>query len=424
MTIYPVRRSTGPLIWFIGAMLAVLIVTLAVYWLVLLPPAVDMRLFSVAVLACGVLVLASGIATLYLGMFRRIPRVGAKLWMGYVLVAALVASSLLIITRTMFISAYDMALMAILLIFVAGIIVATGYLQSAIVHEKLDALSGAAEALALGRYHTRVDIEGEDQLARLGAVFNAMAEQMEAVNRKEHQLDQLRRDLVVWTGYDLRIPLTSVRTMVEALADGVAADPDTYRRFLRTAHRDANALSDLIDDLADMAQLNVNGIVIERRPVQIGALIEETAETLTAAAVEKRVALAATAAPGLVPVNVDARQISRALHNLVSHAINRTPGGGSVKLHAYPARNGVLVDIVDTYEGARPEEMQRVFDLFFGEEEGSTPTNNARLSLAMAQAIVQAHGSHIRAQKLSGQGMRLVFTLSQSGMANPLQGGM
>lgn len=81
---------------------------------------------------------------------------------------------------------------------------------------------------------TRVEIEGGDQLARLGAVFSATAEPMEAVNRKENQPDPLRRDLVVGFGYDLHVPLTSVRTMLQALADGVAADSETHWRFLRT----------------------------------------------------------------------------------------------------------------------------------------------------------------------------------------------
>jgi signal transduction histidine kinase len=424
MTIYPVRRTMGPTLWFVGAIVAGLFVTLALYWLVLLPPAIDMRMFTITLIVCGVIVLVAGITLMRMGIVRRLPRLEAKLWVGYLLVAVLVCLCIFIVARTLFISEYDLALTVVLLLFVATIIMGVGYLQSAIISEKLDALSGAAEALALGRYHTRVEIEGGDQLARLGAVFNAMAEQMEAVNRKEYQLDQLRRDLVVWTGYDLRIPLTSVRTMVQALADGVAADPETYRRFLRTANRDANALSDLIDDLADMAQINVNGIAIDRHPTDVGRLLEETASALAAMATEKNVTLAATVAPGLMPLSVDARQIGRALYNLVSHALNRTPAGGSVKMHAYPARNGVLVDIVDSYEGARPEDVQRVFELFFGDEESSTQSNNSRLSLAMAQAIVQAHGSRIRAQKLSGQGMRLVFTLSQSGTSNPLQGGM
>lgn len=424
MTVYPVRRSDRPLLWFIGGVAGTLFATLLLYWLILRPPASDMILLVVVLFICAGLALAGSFAAIHLDMMKRIPRFGLKLWAGYVLVAVLTIVSVLIVGKAMLISAYDLALLVLLILFVAGITVAVGYYQSAVISEKIEALSAAGEALALGRYHTRVEIEGEGELARLGAIFNALAEKMEAVNRKEHQLDHIRHDLIVWTGYDLRIPLTSLRTMVDALAEGVAADPESYRRFLRTAQRDANALSDLIDDLADMTQLNVSGIAIERQPVQIGRILDETAATLATIAAEKGVALDASASPDLVPVTVDARQVGRALHNLVRHAINRTPKGGSVKLHAFPARDGVLIDVVDIFEGARPEEMERVFELFFGDEESHDHRNSTRLSLAMAQAIVQAHGSRIRAQNVSGQGLRLVFTLSQHGGGNPLQRGM
>ena len=60
---------------------------------------------------------------------------------------------------------------------------------------------------------------------------------------------------------------------------------------------------------------------------------------------EKRVNLSGLAAPGVDPVYIDARQISRVLANLVNNALRHTPAGGRVMLHGYPSRGGVVVEV-------------------------------------------------------------------------------
>jgi signal transduction histidine kinase len=243
-----------------------------------------------------------------------------------------------------------------------------------------------------------------------------MAAKLEAADRKEHQLDRLRRDLTAWIGYDLRVPLLSSRTMIESIAEGLVTDPDMLSRYLRIARRDINALSDLIDDLYDMAQLDVTGIRLERAPAHIDDLIETTIDALHHAAEQKNITLTSRCAPNIPPIPMDVRQISRVLNNLVGDALHRLPKGGSVKINAYPTRNGALIEITDTFEGLRPEDAATIFKLFFGEEDVRGQTEETvRLRLALADAVVRAHGSQIRPQRLGTQGLRLVFALTQDG---------
>ncbi|MBK8421394.1 histidine kinase dimerization/phospho-acceptor domain-containing protein [Candidatus Villigracilis saccharophilus] len=96
---------------------------------------------------------------------------------------------------------------------------------------------------------TRVPISGRDEVAALANTFNQMAEQLEAVDAKQRELEQLRADLIAWVGHDLQTPLASMRAILEALEDGVVDDPQTVKRYLGTAKRDVRSLSVLIDDL-------------------------------------------------------------------------------------------------------------------------------------------------------------------------------
>ncbi|MCB0054381.1 MAG: hypothetical protein KDE24_33090, partial [Caldilinea sp.] len=113
-------------------------------------------------------------------------------------------------------------------------------------------------------------------------------------------------------------------------------------------------------------------------------------------------------------------------NNLVSDAIHRVPKGGSVRMNAYPTRNGALIEIADFYEGARPEDIATTLKLFFGDEDVRSQANETtRLRLALADAVVRAHGSEIRPQRIGDQGLRLVFALTEDGdRATPAQRGM
>lgn len=426
MTIYPVRRSIGPFVRFMGAVLTTLLVTLAVFWLVMQPSTVDLWLMGIGLLVAAGLYIVAGFVAYRLAWLQRVRGARSTIFFGYALASGLVCLTAALLVWLMVPSAYDRGVVTMLLIFALGSALAFGYLHAATHSIKLDALVGAADAMTLGRFHVQVEIQGAEQLAQVATVFNAMAAKLELVDRKERQLDRLRRDLTAWISYDVRIPLGSLRTMVEALADGHIENQETYLRYLRTTRRDINALSDLVDDLADMAKVDVTGIALDRQPVKIAALIAETVAALADAAAEKGVILTGTAAPGIGVIALDARQITRVLNNLAGHALNRTPKGGSVKVNAYPTRAGVLMEIADFFEGTRPDEMDQILEMFFGDDdERSHATTNTRLSLAMASAIVQAHGSRIRAESIAGKGLRLVFTLAQDADAViPAQRGM
>lgn len=418
MTIYPVRRSNGPVLRFAGALILLAGLAVLADWLLYRPPLADLMLIALTIGSVAFTALLAGWLLYRLDWIQRLPRIRSTVLAGYVVAGIIALIAFAWIAFVILIDPYDAGILALFASFLVGVTLALGYLHAATVSQRTEALIGAADALGLGRYQARADIIGQDELVHLAQVFNAMGERLEQMERKERQLDRLRLNLSAWIGYDLRTPLGSVRAILEALADGVVDNPETYVRFLRTSRRDINTLSDLIDDLYDMANVSAGGIVLERRPVDVGRLIAETLEGLKPLAREKGVALQGGSAPGIPPLAVDARQINRVFANLMIHAMHRTPAGGQVKLNAYPTRDGALIEVVDYSEARRPEEMKELLSLFLDEDDVRRSTDSGpRLSLAMASAIVQAHGSKITAENLSDKGLRLVFTLTNGDVA-------
>jgi signal transduction histidine kinase len=292
--------------------------------------------------------------------------------------------------------------------------VSVGYFLSETVIARIQQMQSAARQVAAGQLHTRLPVSGRDEMAQLAGSFNEMVGQLEAADQKKRELDVLRRDLIAWVGHDLRTPLTSIRAIVEALADGLVEDEAQRLRYLRTAQSDIRALSTLIDDLFEMAQMDAGGLRLEMMSVSIADLVSDTLEQFSVQAQQAGVHLEGSASPGADPVSIDVQRIGRVLANLVSNAIRHTPPGGTVTITANRRARDLLVSVKDTGEGIRPEDLPYVFERFYrGEKSRSRVTGGAGLGLAIARGIVELHGGEIGVNSQPGQGTEVWFRLPQ-----------
>jgi signal transduction histidine kinase len=409
----PRRIPTGLLRFLLGAALAFAL-GLGLFTLLMRPALADFS-FLVELMGATTLVSVAAAYTAYrAGWISRSPRLQLTLMGGYALSGLLIFINIWTVARMMFASQHDLILATVLLVFATGIAMSLGYFFTAALTDRIRSLERAAQSIAEGELGARVPISGRDEIAQLGETFNSMAVQLEAAARKQQELDRLRRDLIAWTGHDLRTPLTSIRAILEALADGLVEDPDTVQRYLRTAQADVRALSHLIDDLFEMAQMDAGGLILERRENAIADLVSDTIESFSELAGRQGVLLAGRADPGTDPVVMDAGRVGRVLSNLVGNALRHTPSGGQVEIHAGRDAGCLRVEVADTGEGIRPEDLPYVFDRFYrGEKSRNRTTGGAGLGLAIAKGIVEAHGGTISVESRLGEGTRVVFTIPQ-----------
>ena len=299
MTIYPVRRRVKHVLWFIGCVLLVFVVALAWYISVIPGSLLDRWMVATAFGSLTLLALIVGIVAYTLAWIQRVPRLGSTVLVGYGLAALFVFLSTGWLTSVLFIDISDRIAIMIIMAFALGVMLSLGYLHASMLSARLDSLIGAADALRMGRYQARVDVEGSDQLTQLAMVFNGMADKVERVDRKDRQLDRMRRELQHWVGSELRVPLSTARATVESLAQGGVDNPDTYMRFLRIARRNMNVLSDLMDDLYDMSLLESGVVMIDRQRMNVAALIAKVVTPMAQPAADKGVTLTGGAAPGV-----------------------------------------------------------------------------------------------------------------------------
>jgi len=386
-------------------------VGLTLFALVMAPQAADLMLM-IELTGITSLVSVLAVAAAYrLGWMVRSPGLRWTLAGGYLLAGLLVFLNVFVTASIMFVSQHDL-LSTVLLVFATSMAVSVGLFLAEALIGRIQQVNEAARLVARGRLDTRLAVKGRDEMAILTASFNDMVAQLQEAERSQQQLDVLRRDLVAWAGHDLRTPLTSIRAILSALADGLVEDDETRQRYLRTAQKDIQSLSHLIDDLFEMAQADAGGLQLNLEQDSIADLISDTLERFSAQAQQQGIRLEGSATAGVDPVRMDTPRIGRVLSNLVGNALRHTPSGGRITLTAVRQQDRLLVQVEDTGEGIRPEDLPNVFDRFYRSEKSrSRATGGAGLGLAIAKGIVEAHRGSIGIESQPGKGTTVWFTL-------------
>jgi signal transduction histidine kinase len=397
---------------YIFGILLIVAFSLGVFYLLMAPPLKDLRLMAMFLGITALVSALVGYGAYKLGWLNLSPTMRWSLLGGYALSSLLTFFNVWFSAQMMFASQHDLLLAIVLLIFASGMAMVLGYFLSSAITNRINLLKDAAEQLAGGNLQTRVPSNGRDEVASLAQTFNQMAEQLETADKKQRELENLRKDLIAWVGHDLQTPLASMRAILEALEDGVVDDPQTVKRYLNTAQRNVQSLSVLIDDLFQMAQLDTGGMPLDRAESSLSDLISDTLESFSELAQRQEVNLAGSADPAVDPVLMDTQRIGRVLNNLIGNALRHTPAGGRVEVHARRTESGVEVSVSDTGEGIRSEDLPHIFEGFYrGEKSRSRSTGGAGLGLAISKGIVQAHGGEITVQSKAGQGSQFTFTL-------------
>lgn len=401
--------QTSLLARFAIGILLIVAISLAIFTLIMVPPISELGLMA---LYLGITALVSalvGYIAYRFGWINHSPTLRWTLLGGYALASVLTFFNVWFSAQMMFASEHDLLLAVVLLVFAGGMAMVLGYFLSSTVTSRIHSVKETAEKLAEGDLQARVRVQGQDEVAALANAFNRMAEKLQEADRKQRDLDSMRRDLIAWVSHDLQTPLTSVRAVLEAVTDGVVDDPETVKHYLNTAQRDVRRLSSLIDDLFQMAQLDAGGFPLNRESASLGDLVSDTLESFTQLARQQGITLEGNVDPEVDPVTMDTQAIGRVLNNLIGNALRHTPRG-RVSVWVRRSGSGVEVTVSDTGEGIRAEDLPRVFERFYrGDASRSRGTGGAGLGLAIARGIVRAHGGDIRVESEAGKGAQFTF---------------
>jgi signal transduction histidine kinase len=294
-------------------------------------------------------------------------------------------------------------------------------------------LTDAAETVARGDLSQPVAIgDRRDELATLGRSFEQMRVELE---RSRHALEQRlaeREELIrlllraneelhaaqarlieterfaaigelsASVAHGIRNPLAGIKAAAE-FASLEISDGHPLRETITDIVTEADKLEARITNLLDFAK----PFEPHPAPCRIADIVADAAASLQSQMTARGIALVVDADPALPPVELDYAQIEQVLLVLLSNAVDAMPAGGRITIAARVVEDGrVRIDVGDTGPGIPPDQLRRVFTLFF-----TTKARGTGLGLAVAKKIVERHRGTITVHSEPGNGTRFTIDL-------------
>jgi PAS domain S-box-containing protein len=263
---------------------------------------------------------------------------------------------------------------------------------------------GVVGTLVLGRSDERRSF-GRADARSITALASRAAIVLERIRLREaeQRATRLRDDVLAIVAHDLRNPLNTIMLAATALATRLGDDQRLHETARQTIVTASDQMHRLVEDLLDAAQLEAGGGLRERTAVDIGELVETSAQAFRWRAAQRGVRLVTEPlTERRVRVQADAGRLTEALANLLDNAVKFTPSGGTVTLRAERVAEGVQLSVADTGPGIAPAAIPRLFDRFW--QARASGRANAGLGLFIARRIVEGHGGRLTAESELGKG--------------------
>jgi heavy metal sensor kinase len=283
----------------------------------------------------------------------------------------------------------------------------------------IDSMATQTKKISAERLGDRLSIENpEDELGKLGTVFNGMLARLQAA------FDQLRR-FTADASHELRTPLTAIRSVGEvALQD--QKSPAEYRDVIGSMLEEVDRLTRLAESLLALSRADAGHIQLQREVIPLLQLAKEAGSVVEVLAEEKRQRIDIEGDAGVL-VSADRLILRQAIVNLLDNAIKYSPTESRVLVRVQSGGDKqAFLDVVDQGPGIPSEHQPYVFDRFYRVDRARTREwGGAGLGLSITRWEVEAHGGEITLMSEEGRGstFRVSLPLAKYSAASPLKGG-
>ena len=268
----------------------------------------------------------------------------------------------------------------------------------------LTQLAAAAEDVAAGNYSRRVGIRGEDEIGKLGAAFDRMAEAVERARK-------VQRDFLANLSHELKTPLTSLIGFSQALVDGSLKSDAERARAATIVHEESERVLRMAQELLDLARVEAGSISLHITPVDLGGELQEELEIVRPRATERELILSLDVPADTPPVAADPERLHQILDNLLDNAVKYAPAGSSVTVAVRVAGSSVET-IVSNPAGAHVPDPERIFDRFYrADPSRSAAAGGVGLGLAISRELTVAMKGRLWADVDEASNLRMHLRL-------------
>jgi signal transduction histidine kinase len=269
----------------------------------------------------------------------------------------------------------------------------------------LRVLSSATGEIAAGAFREPIVVESHDEIGALASSFNRMASQL-------RETEDAKQQFFAIVSHELRSPLTSIRGAVDLLHER-APEPltENQHRLTEIIAQSSERLLRLANQILEMSRLRAGFAEIERKPLDLSALVERVVEELHPQAEEAGLALERERYGSHFAYLGDEERLYQLVVNLGANAIRFTPRGGRVTIRIIDASTEFEIQVEDTGVGIPADALPAIFDPY---RQAHRDRGGTGLGLAIVKGVAAAHGGHVTAESREGKGSRFTVLLPRS----------
>jgi two-component system, OmpR family, sensor histidine kinase KdpD len=264
---------------------------------------------------------------------------------------------------------------------------------------------------SLGVSGSRLSRQTLDAMSSLIAIAIERARAMENLSRTEaaRESEQLRSVLLDSVTHEFRTPLTAIKASVTSLLSGGQLDEAQKRDLLTVINEESDRLNRLVGEAAEMAQLDANQVELHLGPHRIlealRAAVEDCSKLLGKHSIDIRLP------EDLPPVRMDVTRIKEVFMHLLENAAKYSPPDSPIQITGEVRNRALMTSVSDRGAGIDDFEQALIFDKFYRGRNQRMTVQGTGMGLAIAKAIVEAHGGTIGVTSQLGHGSVFYFTL-------------
>lgn len=267
-----------------------------------------------------------------------------------------------------------------------------GQISSIIINSSIRRLIDASNLIAEGNLDEKVTLKYNNELIHVANAIDRMRVEL----REKRNVEQR---FVMSVTHDLKTPLTSINGYLEALADGVITDPEDVRQTVEMMQNKSSLLDNRINELLEYSRSRTAGWRENWKEINLAGWLENISAMFRSdAELYGRQYVRSIGIGGDVVIKGDEKLLSRALENLFDNACRYTEAGDTIVLSAamteHAGRKTVEILVEDSGSGINPEDMDKIFELFYRNDRGRN-SRGMGIGLASVRTIIEDHGGAI-----------------------------
>ncbi|EUJ43152.1 sensor histidine kinase [Listeria riparia] len=282
------------------------------------------------------------------------------------------AIGVIIVTVVLGFSAYKMIFNTNLVIFTILITLGASmfafvinYLLMLPAFRSIDRLSKESREIARGEFSGQVEVTGSIETKMLAEDFNEMTMKLDQMFRQIKQGEESRNELIANLSHDIKTPIASIRSFSEAILDGMITTDVERQQYLRTIQRETMRLTDLVDELMDVAAIDKKEPKLEFERVWIDQLLVNVLEGFDVQLKREHRDVHVEIASDCQSVFADQRFLMRILYNLLENALKFSDAGTGIAITVVCEKERIAFRVKDFGMGISKAEQERIFDRLY-----------------------------------------------------------